>query len=128
MVSALAKFLTAILGPRQRRKIAIIGLDDAGGIDLLKRICGTIKEKKGDKIGCLVYTGTNSSLKCDFDFVAVEVGGGAPPTYHLWMAAQFHEADGFIWVIDSADTDRFVESQVEMGYARKGRRLRQGLD
>ncbi|KFZ01030.1 hypothetical protein V500_00906 [Pseudogymnoascus sp. VKM F-4518 (FW-2643)] len=128
MASALAKLLTAILGPRQHRKIAIIGLDEAGGIDLLKRLCGTIKEKKYDEIGWPVYyTGTNSSLKCDFDFVAVEVGGSSgPPPYHQWMVAQFHDADGFIWVVDSADTDRFVESQVEIGYARKGGGLRQG--
>lgn len=129
MASALAKFLSPILGPRQHRKIAIIGLDDAGGIDLLKRLCGTrIKEKRGGKIGGLVYTGTNSTLNCDFDFVAVEAGGGAPDTYHLWMAAQFQEADGFIWVVDSADTDRFLESELEMGRTRKGRRLRQGQD
>ncbi|KFY78102.1 hypothetical protein V498_09191 [Pseudogymnoascus sp. VKM F-4517 (FW-2822)] len=127
MASALAKLLTAILGPRQHRK-AIIGLDEASGIDLLKRLCGTIKEKKYDEIGWLVYyTGTNSSLKCNFDFVAVEVGGsGGPPPYHQWMVAQFQDADGFIWVVDSADTDRFVESRVEMGYARKGGGLRQG--
>lgn len=126
VASTIAKFLSPILGPRQHRKIAIIGLDDAGGIDLLKRLCGTrIKEKKGE-IGLLVHTGTKSTLKCDFDFVVVEEGFSGPPRYHLWNSAQFHDADGFIWVVDSADTDRFVESRVEMGYARMGRRLNRG--
>lgn len=125
MASALAKFLTPTLGPRQHRKIAILGLDEAGGIDLLKRLCGAIEEKRYDGRGWPVYyTGTNSSLKCDFDFVAVEVGGSGPPLYLRWMAAQFHDADGFVWVVDSADAERFVESRVEMGYARKGRGLR----
>lgn len=126
MASAIAKFFSHILSLRQHRKIAIIGLDDAGGIDLLKRLCGTRIEEKSGGRGLLVHTGTKSTLKCDFHFVVVEVGGSAPPWYHLWMAAQFHDADGFIWVVDSADADRFVESRVEMGYARMGRRLNQG--
>lgn len=92
-------------------------------MDLLKRLCGTIKEKKGDKRGCLVYTGTNSSLKYDFDFVNVEVGGG--DKYHLWKVAQFHDADGFIWVVDGTKTDFLVESREEMGNARNGTRLGQ---
>ena len=113
---------------RQRRKIAIISLRDASAIDLLKCLCGTSKEKKGDKIGQLAYTGTKSSLKSDFDFVAVGVGYDSPPSYHLWTAAQFHDADGFIWVVDGTETDFLVESREEMGNARKGRSLGQGLD
>ncbi|KFY87975.1 hypothetical protein V500_06653 [Pseudogymnoascus sp. VKM F-4518 (FW-2643)] len=127
MASVFAKCLTAILGRRQHRKIAIISLRDDDGIDLLKCLCGTIKEKKGDKIGQLAYTGTKSSLKIDFDFVAVGVGYDSPPSYHLWTAAQFHDADGFIWVVDGTKTDFLDESREEMGVARKGRSLSQGL-
>ncbi|KFZ08104.1 hypothetical protein V501_06115 [Pseudogymnoascus sp. VKM F-4519 (FW-2642)] len=132
MASTLAKFLTPILGPRRRRKIAIIGLYDAGVIDLLKRLCGTydlvLKEDEDGRLWPRVHAGTKSSLKCDFDFVAVEVGGGgAPAADHLWTAAQFREADGFIWVVNSADTCVLVEARVEMEKARKGRSLRGGL-
>ncbi|KFY97178.1 hypothetical protein V498_02198 [Pseudogymnoascus sp. VKM F-4517 (FW-2822)] len=113
MASALAKFLTAILSRRRRhRKIAIIGLDDASGIDLLRCFCSTIKEKKGERRGCLVYTGTSSSLKCDFDFVVVE----------------FRDADGFIWVVDGTKPDLLVEAREEMGRARKGGGPGQGLE
>ncbi|KFY68219.1 hypothetical protein V496_01241 [Pseudogymnoascus sp. VKM F-4515 (FW-2607)] len=127
MASALAKFLTAILSRRRRhRKIAIIGLNDASGIDLLRCFCSTIKEKKGERRGCLVYTSTSSSLKCDFDFVVVEVGGGNK--FHLWMEAQFRDADGFIWVVDGTKPDLLVEAQEEMGRARKGGGLGQGLE
>ncbi|KFY76056.1 hypothetical protein V498_09774 [Pseudogymnoascus sp. VKM F-4517 (FW-2822)] len=128
MASTLAKSVAAILSPCRHRKIAIIGLDDAMGIDLLKRLCGTIEEKKNHQVGTRVHTGTKSSLKCDFEFVAVEVGGCAPAKYHRWLAAQFHDADGFIWVIDSAGTDFLVESREEMRHARMGRGLGQGSD
>ncbi|KFY10286.1 hypothetical protein V491_07739 [Pseudogymnoascus sp. VKM F-3775] len=128
MASGFAKCLTAILGRRQHRKIAIICLRDDAGIDLLKCLCGTIKERRGDKVGQRAYTGTKSSLKTDFDFITVGVGWDQPASYHLWTAAQFHDADGFIWVVDETETDLLLaESQEEMRNARKGRRLDNGL-
>lgn len=128
MASTLAKFVAAILSPRRHRKIAIIGLDDAMGIDLLKRLCGAIEEKRDYQIGTRVHTGTKRILKCDFDFVVVEVGGCAPAKYHRWLVAQFHDADGFMWVVDSADTDRLPELREEMRNARMGRKLERGAD
>ncbi|OBT85212.1 hypothetical protein VE02_05653 [Pseudogymnoascus sp. 03VT05] len=129
MASALAKSFAAIFSPRKHIKIAIIGLVEASGIDLLKRLSSTpVKEKRDDKIRVRVYTGTKSSLKCDFDFVAVEVGGCAPVACDLYTAAQFGDADGFIWVVNSADSEALAESRNEMENARKGRSLGQGLE
>ncbi|KFY42972.1 hypothetical protein V495_04253 [Pseudogymnoascus sp. VKM F-4514 (FW-929)] len=126
MASVLVKLRTAIFGPRQHRKIAIMGLDGAGGIDLLEHLCGTTEKKYFERCS-LAHTGTKSSLKCDFEFVVLDVGGsGGPPRFLRWTAAQFTDADGIIWVVDSADSDRFVESQVEMGYTRMGREIRDG--
>lgn len=59
------------------KRYAIISLRDDAGIDLLKCLCGTIKEKRGDKEQG-AYTGTKSSLKIDFDFIAVGVGYDQP--------------------------------------------------
>lgn len=124
MASLLAKLLSPILDLRQRKKIAIIGLDDAGVIDLLKRLCGTAKEKFDVKTYARVHTGTKRTLKCDFGFVALEVGGsGGPLDYRVWVAAQFEDADGCVWVVDSANTECIVEAREEMRIAREGRRL-----
>ena len=125
MASIIAKIISSVFGASRHTKIAILGLDGAGGLDLVKRVCDTAIEQHTDKTRATAYTGTNHTLK--FDFVVLEVGGGAKAEYHWWTAQQFCDADAFIWVVDSADTDRLMESQLEMKICRQGRRLMHGL-
>lgn len=127
MASALTKLFSSVFGPRRNRKIAILGLDGAGGIELLQRLCGEPIEKiKDERTWGIIYTATDNKLKCDF--VVVEVGGSAKPAHHQWLAAQFCDADGFIWIVDATDTDRLEESKEEMAICRKGRKLSKGLE
>ncbi|KIN00751.1 hypothetical protein OIDMADRAFT_55319 [Oidiodendron maius Zn] len=125
MSSIVAKIVSSVFGAPRHTKIAILGLDGAGGLDLLKRVCDTAIEQHTDKTRATAYTGTNHTLK--FDFVVAEVGGNATAEYHRWTAQQFCDADAFIWVVDSTDTDRLMESQWEMKICRQGRRLMYGL-
>ena len=125
MASIVAKIISSVFGAPRHTKIAILGLDGAGGLDLLKRVCDTSIEQHTDQTRATAYTGTNHTLK--FDFVVVEVGGNAKAEYHRWTAQQFCDADAFIWVVDSTDTDRLMESQWEMKICRQGRRLMHGL-
>lgn len=125
MTSIIAKIKHAIFGAPPNTKVAIIGLDSVGKVDLLERLSNTPIEQITDKTGGKIHTGTNYTLK--FDFVVVEVGGGAKAEYHRWMAQQYCDASAFIWVVDSTDTDRLMESKQEMRVCRNGRRLKLGL-
>ncbi|KFY63148.1 hypothetical protein V496_04158 [Pseudogymnoascus sp. VKM F-4515 (FW-2607)] len=126
MAFLLGKLLSPILGPRQRKKIAIIGLDDAVVTDLLKRLCGTAKEKLDVKTYARAHTGTKRTLSCDIDYVALEVGGSnGNPEYRVWMAAQYEDADGFIWVLNGGVTECIWEAREEIKTVRMGRPLRQ---
>lgn len=128
MAFLLGKLFSPILGPRQRKKIAIIGLDDAVVTDLLKCLCGTAKEKLDVKTYARVHTGTKRTLSCDFDYVALEVGGSnGNPEYRVWMAAQYEGADGFVWVLNGGVKQCIFEAREEMRTVRMGRPLRQLL-
>ncbi|KAL5352733.1 hypothetical protein ACLOAV_002681 [Pseudogymnoascus australis] len=127
MAFLLGKLLSPILGSRQRKRIAIIGLDDAVVTDLLRRLCGTAKEKLDVKTYARAHTGTKRTLSCDFDYVALEVGGSnGNSDYRVWMAAQYEDADGFIWVLNGGVTQCFWEAREEIKTVRMGRPLRRG--
>lgn len=127
MASTLTQFFSSIFSPRPQRKIAIIGLDGSGGMELLRRLCGgAIKEVKDQRSWAIVHTATDYWLRCDF--VLAEVGFAAKPAYFHWMATQYCDADGIIWIIDATDTDRLLESKLEMGICRKGGKFGQGLE
>ncbi|KFY13076.1 hypothetical protein V492_03498 [Pseudogymnoascus sp. VKM F-4246] len=127
MAPTITKFLTALLG-RQHKKIVILGLDEAGGHDLLKLVSSTPVQRKQYNAATwpFVRTGTSRAQRRDFDFVEVEKGGSAPYKYLLWIAEQFRDADAFIWVLDAEDRDRFEEARGELRKARRGWRLRHG--
>ncbi|KFY42796.1 hypothetical protein V494_02237, partial [Pseudogymnoascus sp. VKM F-4513 (FW-928)] len=107
MASSITKFLTALLGLQQPKKIAILGLDEAGGYDLLKLLSSTPIQQKQYYDGAaswpFVRTGTSRALRRNFDIVEVEKGGSAPYKYLLWMAEQSRDADAFVWVLDAGD-------------------------
>ncbi|OBT68131.1 hypothetical protein VE03_01442 [Pseudogymnoascus sp. 23342-1-I1] len=130
MASLLTKLLAPILALRPHKKIAILGLHEADGIALLKNLCSTTWDKLHEKGYVRVPTGTKRTLRCDYSFVFVDVQGANK--FRQWLEEQFEDADGFIWIVGSADTDYLVEAREEMRMARvgrgSGRRERQGIE
>ncbi|CAJ2509853.1 Uu.00g057530.m01.CDS01 [Anthostomella pinea] len=95
-------------------RILITGLDAAGKTTLLER---HLSQDLGRDIGISnPATGFNvEELRYGkVDYEAIDVGGDCKKLIKDLERSKFHESDAVIWIIDSNDTERFVEAEEEL--------------
>merc|ERR1719210_998465 len=103
-----AKILRKVKQQEKEMRILLLGLDNAGKTTILKKFNGepidTVSPTLGFNIKTLDYKGYKLNIW--------DVGG--QKTIRSYWRNYFEQTDGFVWVVDSTDTERLADCRAEL--------------